>query len=517
MVMTHDIPATPAPDEIANPGAGRPRALVIGTGFGGLAAAVRLLAKGYGVTMLEALEGPGGRAFTWVQDGHVFDAGPTIITVPQVFEELWALAGRRLSDDVVLKPLNPFYRIRFDDGDTFEATHDLDMMRAQIRRLEPADVDGFERYLKVSEEIFEAAYTKLVDVPFHELSTLVSSAPDMIRLGGYRSVHAKVSQFFKHPKLRIAFSFHPLFIGGNPMTATSYYCLIAHLERTYGVHYAVGGTGALVRGLVSLVERMGGAIRYGANVAEITTRDGRATGVRLENGEQLDADLVVSNAEIGTTYGRLLKHAPRRTWSDAKLARAAHSMSLFVWYFGTDRRYEDVPHHTIALGPRFGGLLDDIFRRKVLAEDFSLYLHRPTASDPTLAPMGRDTFYVLSPVPHLDSGVDWTTMAEPYRRRIEARLAQTLLPGLEGAITSSRVLTPLDFRDRLQSTKGSAFGLEPQLLQSAWFRPHNVSSDIKGLYLVGAGTHPGAGVPGVLNSAKVLDRLVPHASAFIRA
>ncbi len=492
-----------------------PHVVVIGSGFGGLAAAVRLGAKGYRVTVLEKLDGPGGRAYTYRQDGFVFDAGPTILTAPHLFEELWALCGRRFADDIDLHPIDPFYKIRFDDGTMFEAHRDLEKMRAQIALIEPRDVAGFDRYLKASEAIFDAAYTELVDQPFHELGTLIKAAPDLVRLGGYRSVYAKVSDYFSNEKLRIAFSFHPLFIGGNPFVATAYYCLIAHLERTWGVHYAIGGTGALVRGLVSLIEGLGGSVRLNAEVSEITVEAGRATGVRLSSGEVIPADLVVSNADVGHTYTKLLKSAPRRTWTDEKVARANHSMSLFVWYFGTNRTYDDCYHHTIALGPRYKGLLDDIFKRKVLAEDFSLYLHRPTANDPSLAPPGCDSFYVLAPVPHLQSGTDWQVMSKPFRDRIAERLEATCLPGLRDAIISETMLTPLDFRDRLLSTHGAAFGMEPRLFQSAWFRPHNQSSDIKGLYLVGAGTHPGAGVPSVISSARVIDRLIPEASAFL--
>jgi phytoene desaturase len=489
-----------------------PHAVVIGAGFGGLAAAIRLGAKGYRVTLLEKLDAPGGRAYTFRQDGFTFDAGPTILTAPHLFEELWALCGRRLQDDITLRSLDPFYKIRFDDGTIFEAHADEAKTRAEIARIEPRDVAGFDRFLKLSETIFDAAYTQLAEEPFHEISTLVKAAPDMVRLGGRRSVYSRVSDFFSNEKLRIAFSFHPLFIGGDPFAATSYYCLISHLERLWGVHYAVGGTGVLVTGLARLIAEQGGLLRYNCEVDEILTQTGRVSGVRLEGGEVIDCDLVVSNAEIGWTHSRLLRNTPRRVWTDSRLARADYSMSLFVWYFGTRRQYPDCDHHTILLGPRYKGLLKDIFRRKVLADDFSLYLHRPTASDPSLAPEGCDTFYVLAPVPHLDSGTDWAAMAKPYRDRVAARLEATILPGLRQEIISERMMTPIDFRDRLRSTKGAAFGLEPKLLQSAWFRPHNVSADVKGLYLAGASTHPGAGVPSVLSSAKVVDKLVPEAS-----
>lgn len=494
----------------------RPRhAIVIGAGFGGLAAAIRLGAKGYGVTVVEKLDAPGGRAYVFRQDGFTFDAGPTIITAPYIFEELWALCGRRMADDVDLRSIDPFYDIRFDDGTVFRATADVEAMRAQVAALEPGDVAGFDRYMRDSAEIFDIAFTELAAHPFHRFATMIKTAPDLIRLGGYRTVYGKVSQYFRNEKLRIAFSFHPLLIGGNPFTTTAYYCLIAHLERTYGVHYAMGGTGALVRGMVGLLESQGGTLRLGAEVAEITTEGDRATGVRLATGEHIAADIVVSNADVGWTYDKLLSRAPRKRWSPARIARSNYSMSLFVWYFGTDRVFSDCYHHTMVLGPRYRGLLDDIFRRKVLAKDFSLYLHRPTANDPSLAPAGCDAFYVLSPVPHLGSGTDWAVAAEPYRAAIQARLEATVLPGLGDHIVTSRVFTPADFRDRLLSTNGAAFGMEPRLFQSAWFRPHNISEDIRGLYLVGAGTHPGAGLPGVVSSAKVIDQLIVPAADYV--
>lgn len=508
---------TNSPDLVAARADTRPHAIVIGAGFGGLAAAIRLGAKGYRVTLFDKLDGPGGRGYTYRQDGFTFDAGPTIITAPFIFEELWKLCGKTMSDHVELRSIDPFYKIRFDDGTVFEATADLDAMRAQIARFEPADLAGFDRYMRASEAIYDEAFTKLVDQPFHELTTLFKSAPELIKLGGFRTVYNKVSQFFSNEQLRIAFSFHPLLIGGNPFTTTSYYCLIAHLERSFGVHYAMGGTGALVRGMVDLIEGQGNQLVFGAEVDEITTNNGRATGIRLASGETIPADLVVSNADLGWTHTRLLRATPRKVWTDEKIARADYSMSLFVWYFGTNRTYEDCYQHTMVLGPRYRELLDDIFRHKHLADDFSLYLHRPTANDPSLAPAGCDAFYVLAPVPHLDSGVDWATYAEIYRQKIEKRLQETMLPGLKEAIISSHMLTPQDFQDRLLSTKGAAFGMEPKLFQSAWFRPHNISSDVSGLYFVGAGTHPGAGLPGVVSSAKVIDRLIPHATAWAKA
>ncbi len=496
----------------------RPHAVVIGSGFGGLAAAVRLGARGWRVTVLEKLDAPGGRAYVYRDQGFVFDAGPTIITAPYLLEELWSLCGRTLAQDVALRPMDPFYKIRFDDGEEMEACADLDRMRAEVARISPGDVPGFDRFIRDSEKIYEVAFRELAEQPFHEFGTMLRAAPDLVRLGGHWSVFRKVSRYFRHPKLRIAFSFHPLLIGGNPLTTTAYYCLIAHLERTHGVHFAMGGTGALVTGLAGLIRGQGNALRCNAEVARIlVSPEGHASGVQLASGERIAADIVVSNAEVGHTYSKLLADHPRKRWTDAKLKRARFSMSLFVWYFGTDRRYEDVYHHMMVLGPRYEPLLKDIFGRKTLAEDFSLYLHRPTYTDPSLAPPGCDSFYVLAPVPHLGSGTDWRERAEPYRAAIQRRLESTVLPDLGQHVVTSRMLTPQDFQDRLLSTQGAAFALEPQLFQSAWFRPHNVSEEVRGLFLVGAGTHPGAGIPGVISSARILDQVVPAAADFVRA
>lgn len=493
----------PAPDE------GAPHAVVIGAGIGGIAAAIRLIVRGYRVTLVEKLDGPGGRAYTYRQDGFTFDAGPTIVTAPYLFEELWTLCGEKMSEHIDLRPCEPFYKIRFDDGSVFSYSSDRDAMVEEVRRFDPDDVEGYKRLMEVSQDIFKVAFEELADTPFHRIGVTLRAAPDMIRLQGYRTVFQRVSKFFKDPRLQTAFSFHPLLIGGNPFSTTSYYCLIAHLESKHGVHYAMGGTGAIVRGLIDLFEARGGRIRYNTTVEQITVQQRKVTGVRLASGESLAADVVVSNADVGWTYGRLLGGQQRKRWTDDKLKRADYSMSLFVWYFGTNRRFDDVYHHTMVLGPRYRGLLDDIFDRKHLADDFSLYLHRPTANDPSLAPPGCDSFYVLSPVPNLLSGTDWASRAEPYRQAIEKRLEQTLMPGLGASIVSSMITTPLDFRDRLLSTEGAAFAMEPKLLQTAWFRPHNKSEEAEGLYLVGAGTHPGAGMPGVLISAKILDQIVP--------
>ncbi|MFC0389446.1 phytoene desaturase family protein [Muricoccus vinaceus] len=494
---------------------GRPHAVVIGAGLGGLAAAIRLGARGYRVTVLERLEAPGGRAFTHHQDGFTFDAGPTIVTAPFLLEELWQLCGRRMADSIDLRPVSPFYRIRFHDGETFDYSGDRAAMRAEVSRLCPSDLGGFDRFMAHSAEACRIGFEQLGHLPFGRVSDMLRVAPALLRLGGLGSVHRLAARFFRDERLRTVFSFHPLLIGGNPFTASGLYALIPALEQRWGVHWPMGGMGRVVEGLASLIEGQGGTLRCGAEVSRITLEQGRATGVRLRSGEHIRASIVVSNADATFTYRHLLPEGAEPRWSHRRAGRARQSMGLFVWYFGTRRRFPAVGHHTILLGPRYRGLLRDIFARKVLSEDFSLYLHRPGASDPSMAPPGHDSFYVLSPVPNLSGGTDWEKEAEPYRRAVARRLSETVLPGFEREIVTSRVATPLDFQSRLLATQGSGFGLEPVLWQSAWFRPHNRSGGVPNLFLVGAGTHPGAGVPGVLSSARVLDTVVPHADALV--
>ena len=493
---------------------GAPHAVVVGAGFGGLAAGLRLLARGYQVTIVDRLDQPGGRARVFKQDGYTFDAGPTLITAPFLFDELWTLFGEERADHVEMVEVSPFYRIRFDDGSIFNYTGDAEAMREEIARFNPADVEGYEAFLEQSERIFKTGFLELGHVPFGDPIDMAKIAPAMVGLESYRTVYGLVSKYIKDERLRQVFSFHPLLVGGNPFTTTSIYTLIAYLERHWGVWYAMGGTGAVVRGLADLFERNGGTFRLGETVEEIVCvhrkKKARAAGVRLESGEEIHADLVVSNADAGWTYRHLIRPEFRKKWTDKRVDNAKFSMSLFVWYFGTDKQYDDVAHHTILLGPRYKELLEDIFRNFHLADDFSLYLHRPTATDPSMAPEGHDCFYVLSPVPHLDSGETWDEAhTERYRKAVEEYLAKTELPGLADHLTASLTLTPQGFLGDYLSVKGAAFSFEPVLTQSAFFRPHNKSEDIEGLYLVGGGTHPGAGMPGVLSSARVLDTVVP--------
>jgi phytoene desaturase len=499
-----------------------PRALVIGSGFGGLAAAIRLAVRGWRVEVLEKLDAPGGRAYVWKQDGFTFDAGPTIITAPFLLDELWELAGRKFSDDVTLKMMDPFYRIRFDDGTWFDYTGDAQKMREEVARFSPEDLTHFDAFLAEAAVCYQKGFVELGGIAYNTVGDLIRAVPKMLQMRGWRSIHQMVCSHFKNEKLRIVFSFHPLLIGGNPLSVTCIYSLINTLERRFGVHSAMGGTGAIISAMVKLLESLGGRIRYNAEVSRINitaqagSKSGRGVtnGVTLAQGEVVGADIVVSNADTMWTYRHLIEPQFRRRWTNKKIENSRHSMSLFVWYFGTNKRYEDVPHHMMVLGPRYEELLRDIFKRHKLAKDFSLYLHRPTATDPALAPPGCDAFYVLSPVPHLDSGTDWAAHAEPYRQAVQKVLEEGVLPDLGKHIVTSRLTTPQDFQDRLLSYKGAAFGQEPLLLQSAWFRAHNRSEDIDGLYMVGAGTHPGAGIPGVLMSAKTLEQVLPDVKTF---
>jgi phytoene desaturase len=488
------------------------RITIVGAGFGGLAAGIRLRAQGHDVTIVEARDKPGGRAYVYEQDGFTFDGGPTIITAPWLIHELFELCGRRSEDYVRLVPVDPYYNVRFEDGSVFRYDGNREHILEQIRRFNPDDVDGYLRFFEGGDAIFKAGFG-LIDKPFLRLGDMLRVLPDLVRLRADRSVASYVNRFIKDERLRQVFSFHPLLVGGNPFQTTSIYTLIHTLEQRWGVWFAMGGTGALVRALATLFEDIGGELRLSTPVAEIVVdeRTRRATGVRLTSGETLSADAVVSNADVAWTYMNLLPAGVRRRNTDARLERARYSMSLFVIYFGTDRRYEDMAHHEILMGPRYRGLLDDIFRRKRLSEDFSLYLHRPTATDPSLAPPGCDSWYVLSPVPHLGGDTDWREAAPRYRDAILQYLERRYLPELSKHIVTEHRIDPLHFAGTLNSYLGSAFSVEPTLMQSAWMRPHNRSEDVANLYFAGAGTHPGAGLPGVISSGKIVADLIGDA------
>lgn len=479
------------------------RAVVIGAGFGGLALAIRLQARGIQTTLLEKRDKPGGRAYVYEDQGFTFDAGPTVITDPSCIEELFALAGKRIEHYVEMLPVSPFYRLCWEDGSHFDYANDQEALDRQIHARNPRDVSGYRRFLAYSKAVFAEGYLKLGAVPFLSFRDMVAAGPQLARLQAWRSVYGIVSRFIQDEQLRQAFSFHSLLVGGNPFATSSIYTLIHALEREWGVWFPRGGTGALVRGLARLFEDIGGRIELNAPVAHIETGAGRVSGVRLEDGRRFDADAVASNADVVHTYAKLLGGHARGAAQGEALRKKRFSNSLFVLYFGLDHHHSQLRHHTVCFGPRYRELIKDIFQGQTLAEDFSLYLHAPCVTDPSLAPPGCGSHYVLAPVPHLGNApIDWEAEGPKYRERIFDYLERRYMPGLRSQLVTSRIFTPLDFRDQLNAHHGSAFSLEPLLTQSAWFRPHNRDAELANLYLVGAGTHPGAGVPGVIGSAK---------------
>jgi phytoene desaturase len=489
------------------------KALVIGAGFGGIAAALRLRAKGYEVALIDRCAGLGGRAQVFERGGFKHDAGPTVITAPFLFEELFALFGERFEDHVQLVPLTPWYRFHFSDNTQFDYGGTLAQTLAEIARIEPGDCDGYRSLLAQSEKIFNVGFLQLSAVPFHRFGAMLKQIPALLRLRSHDTVWQLVCRHLKNPKLRQAFSIQPLLVGGNPFNTTSIYGLIHYLERAHGVHFAMGGTSAITAALGALMARQGIDVKLNTTVRRIDVDDGVASGVTLADGASIAADVIVSNADPAHLYGAMIQSRDQAPSARLKLAAAEFSMGLFVLYFGTTRQYPDVAHHTIWLGERYRELLADIFHHKVLSEDFSLYLHRPTATDASFAPAGCDSFYVLCPVPNLKGSVDWSVEGPRLQARIVAALDKTILPGLADCITSDFSMTPENFRSDYLSAHGAGFSVAPLFRQSAWFRFHNRAEGVRNLYLVGAGTHPGAGLPGVLCSAKVLDALVPSVDA----
>ena len=481
----------------------RSRAAVIGSGFGGLSLAIRLQAAGIDTTILEKRDRPGGRAYVYQDKGYTFDAGPTIITAPHCIEELFEVAERHMPDYAELIPVRPFYRLYWEDGYIFNYSNEREAIDEQIARKSPRDVEGYARFLRYIEDVFEEGYAKLAHVPFLDWWSMIRVSPQLMRLKSYRSVYSVVSDYIKDPHLRQVFSFHSLLVGGNPFSSSSIYTLIHELERKWGVFFVRGGTGALVDALVRLFKELGGTIRLGAAVERIETRDGRVKGVHTTDGWSGDFDAVASNADVVHTYGKLLEADPHAQTACSKLTHKRFSMSLFVIYFGTKKRHTQLAHHDILFGPRYKELLGDIFERGHLSDDFSLYLHAPTLTDPSVAPPDSEAFYVLSPVPHLGKApIDWSKEGPRYRDRILEYLERRYIPNLSQDLETVRIFTPEDFKNTLNAHHGSAFSLEPILTQSAYLRVHNRDPRIGGLYFVGAGTHPGAGVPGVVNSAK---------------
>lgn len=485
----------------------RLKAAVIGSGFGGLALAIRLQSSGFDVTLFEKRDKPGGRAYVYEDQGFVFDAGPTVITDPSALEELFALSRRDIKDYVTLLPVKPFYQLCWEDGFKFDYANDQAELDRQIGLKSPQDVEGYKRFLAYSRDVFREGYLKLGTVPFLSFKDMLRAAPQLMRLESWKSVYGIVSRFIKDEQLRQAFSFHSLLVGGNPFATSSIYALIHALEREWGVWFPKGGTGALIRGMVKLFEDLGGVVRLDSPVEEIIVTNNRATALLTAKGHE-PFDLIASNADVVHTYQTLLKNHPRGKSEAKKLAKKRFSMSLFVIYFGL-KKHHPLQHHTVLFGPRYKELIHDIFNKDELVDDFSLYLHAPCVTDPSLAPEGCGSYYVLSPVPHLGtSDIDWAVEGPRYRDRILKYLEQHYMPGLQDDLVTCRIFTPHDFRDELNAYHGSAFSLEPILTQSAYFRTHNRDAKIPNLYFVGAGTHPGAGIPGVVGSAKATAGLI---------
>ncbi|WP_414148746.1 phytoene desaturase [Erwinia sp. BNK-24-b] len=485
------------------------KTIVIGAGIGGLALAIRLQAAGIPVLLLEARDKPGGRAYVYHDRGFTFDAGPTVITDPSAIEELFTLGGRRTAEFIDMLPVKPFYRLCWDSGEVMDYDNDQQELEEQIARFNPDDVAGYRRFHAYSREVFKEGYLKLGSVPFLSVRDMARAAPQLVRLQAWNSVYSMVSKFIKDEHLRQAFSFHSLLVGGNPFAASSIYTLIHALERQWGVWFARGGTGAMVQGLVRLFRELGGEIELNTPVSKLETEGDRITAVRTADGRRIEVEAVASNADVVQTYDKLLGHHPHGAAQAKALKRKSMSNSLFVIYFGLNNPHSQLAHHTVCFGPRYKELIEDIFHHDKLADDFSLYLHSPCVTDPSLAPPGCGSFYVLAPVPNLGvADIDWEVEGPKLKDRIFAYLEEHYMPGLREQLVMEKIFTPFDFRDELGAHLGSAFSVEPLLTQSAWFRPHNRDSKIKNLYLVGAGTHPGAGIPGVIASAKVTASLI---------
>ncbi|WP_298670455.1 phytoene desaturase [uncultured Sphingomonas sp.] len=484
-------------------------AVVIGAGFGGLALAIRLQSAGVATTIVEARDKPGGRAYFWRKDGYTFDAGPTVITDPACLKELWALSGQDMAADVTLQPVNPFYRLNWPDGTNFDYTNDDTLLRAEIGKLDPADIAGYQKFLEYSAGVYREGYENLGHTAFLDFASMVKAAPALAKYQAWRSVYSTVSRFVRNEKLRQALSFHTLLVGGNPMTTSAIYALIHKLERDGGVWFAQGGTNRLVAGMVALFERLGGTIRLGDSVTRIATMGDRVTAVETESGWRSDCAMVAANSDIVHTYRALLADSAAARRSADRLERKRYSPSLFLVHFGIRGTWPGISHHMILFGPRYRELLADIYDHGILSPDFSLYLHHPTVTDPSLAPEGCSTFYALAPVPHLGKfPEDWSRIAPIMEKRILDEIGRRLIPDIHDRIVTKFSYTPADFAHDLNAHLGSAFSLEPTLTQSAWFRVHNRDDAISNLYFVGAGTHPGAGIPGVIGSAKATAALM---------
>lgn len=485
------------------------KAVIIGAGFGGLALALRLQSAGIATTIVEGRDRPGGRAYAWNKDGFTFDAGPTVITDPDCLAQLWRLSGHNMADDVTLLPVMPFYRLNWPDGTNFDYSNDDVALNAEIARLDPADVAGYQKFLAYSADVFREGYEELGHVAFLDFKSMLKAAPALAQYQAWRSVYSMVSSFVRNEKLRQALSFHTLLVGGNPMKTSAIYALIHKLEKQGGVWFAKGGTNALVSGMVTHFERLGGTLHLGDPVTKIETVGDRATSVVTRAGLRFEGDAVASNADIMHSYADLLADHPRGQRRGDALLRKRWSPSLFVVHFGIEGTWPGIPHHMILFGPRYKELLTDIYDHGVLSEDFSLYLHHPTVTDPDLAPPGHSTFYALAPVPHMGKlPINWDEVGPIMTDRILAEIEKRLIPDIKSRIKVQFSYTPPDFAQDLNAHLGSAFSLEPLLTQSAWFRTHNRDDVISNLYFTGAGTHPGAGIPGVVGSARATAALM---------
>ena len=481
---------------------------VIGGGLGGIASAIHFKARGYDVSIYERLDQLGGRAQKFSKDGYLHDAGPTVITAPYLFKELFSLLGENIDNYITFQSLDPWYRFYFNDGTEFDYGPDRNKMLERIHQISPNDVDGYLKMLKRAEIIFQLGYEKLASEPFNKLFKMLRYGPDIIKLGGYKSVYSFVSKYLEHPNLRQAFSIQPLLVGGNPFTTSSIYALIHALEQKWGISFVMGGTNHLVRELKELMERHGIKIYFKHDVDEFITNKNSIQSIKFLNGKEIRSDIVVSNADPIQVNTDFLKKS-KISWHNGLLKKyAKHSMGLFVLFFGSKNQYNNVAHHTIWMGPRYKELLEDIFDKHHLAEDFSIYLHRPTATDPSFAPEGHDSYYALVPVPNLKGSYNWDEIKKDFSEKILASLDRTIMPGILTNAVSKFCMTPVDFKNDYRTPHGSGFSIAPILTQSAWFRTHNQDDRYKNLYYVGAGTHPGAGIPGVLNSAKVVDNII---------
>ena len=483
--------------------------IVIGSGFGGIAAALRLRAKGHDVTLIEKHQDLGGRARVFKRNGFTFDGGPTVITAPYLINELFELFKKNPKDYIELSPLKIWYQFIFEDRSKFNYSGNENEMKAQIGELSQEDVQGYEKLVNFTKKIFDKGFTELADVPFDKPFVMMQQLPALLKLKSYKSVYSLVSSYIKNEKLRRMLSMHPLLVGGNPFTTTSIYGLILYLEKKWGIHYSMGGTGNIIKGFEKLMNEVGIKVIKGNEVKKIISKNTKITGVQLNNDNTINADIVICNADPPVVYEKLLDGNNNNSFLfNWKKKRMEYSMGLFVYYFGTKKIYENVEHHTIKFGNKYKEHLDDIFDKKKLNEDISYYLHRPSATDKSMAPEGNDCFYVLVPVPNNQSGIDWNTEGEKMKSLIINKMEKDLMPNLKENIVEDFYLTPDYFEKDLNTKFGSGFSIQPKFTQSAYFRFHNKSEIYDGLYFVGAGTHPGAGVPGVLSSAKVLDKIL---------